>query len=278
MLRQNWHISRRTQKALLYVMAFATLLMLATPVIIPTLKLLLTDNSLSSESQIIISAVFNLSGFIFGFLTSFWFFLISSGFGGYYEKLVGLISGSERAGLDRIEPAMIIGTRAEIACSEAHHSIDFIGVGGRKFLTKIFDENTRIGRKIASGHVKVRIMILDPDGKKLNDWTTDESKIKSVRSDIKNTLKFLDEITRESINYKLYDFLPPLRLLIIDNNKVFVSRYDPTSENGWDAPQLCFSQRSNPGPEFPKAFVNLYTFLWSSVNASSSKAGGIEVE
>ncbi|MAL09081.1 MAG: hypothetical protein CMF74_05375 [Maricaulis sp.] len=245
---------------LLFLGLILTIGALTIPVLLPFFVI----TPLTSREEMLVVGIANFSGLLFGFLTSLAFYYVAKRPGDLYRRLTDILAGSEIAGLDRVEPALAVGTRAEVACMSAHSTIDFIGVGGRKFLTKILDEKTDIGRRICAGEVQLRLMLLAPDGNKLDDWTTDPKKIHAVRSDIKKTIFFLIPKLRQSIQCRVYDFLPPLRLLIIDNNYVLASRYDPASKDGWDAPQLCFSNRDRPGPEFPKAFVNLYTFLWAT--------------
>ncbi|MEH7829846.1 hypothetical protein [Gemmobacter denitrificans] len=186
-----------------------------------------------------------------------------------YDRLMQLVSGAELAGLDRVESTLKYGTKAEKACELAKTSIDFIGVGGTKFLPQILDESSKLGRKIAAGEVKVRIMLLDPAGTQISNWTKSSSKQERVKSDIGSSIEILRPRLSDTLQARVYDFLPPLRMLIIDGNQVYISRYDPASDTGWDAPQLCFSNReSTDSAEFSVAFRNLYSLLWSNGKAA----------
>lgn len=182
-----------------------------------------------------------------------------------FDRIVNLVSGAEAAGLDRVERTLHAGTKAEDACNKASTTIDFIGVGGAKFLSKILNERTSLGRRIASGEVKVRIMLLNPVGEQVRAWTRDQKKLEKVQKDIGKSIDILRPCVNQKFLCRLYDFLPPLRILIVDGNHVLVSRYDPSSETGWDAPQLCFSNRpETTSSEFSKAFQHLYDHLWEA--------------
>ncbi|HEX8233321.1 MAG TPA: hypothetical protein VF559_08260 [Caulobacteraceae bacterium] len=237
-----------------------TVLCLAFPVFLP----FTVNQTFSTRETAIVTATSNFAGLMFGFLTALAFYYLSSRPGDLYRRVVDILPGSEIAGLDRVERDLLTGTSAISACERSHHTIDFMGVGGRKFLEEILKEDKGVGRRIASGQIRVRIMLLDPGGGKLGEWTNDKKKSERVRADIRKTLARLAPKLRNNVRCRLYDFFPPLRILIIDNSHVLVSRYDPASKDGWDAPQLCFSNRPSPGPEFPTAFVNLYELLWST--------------
>lgn len=184
-----------------------------------------------------------------------------------FKRLADLIIGADAAGLERVEPTLERGTRAEDACKEATRSIKFIGVGGRKFLSKILadSDGNGIGRRIASGNVSLDVMLLDPRGAQIKKWTRNEKKLAKVEKDICLTLKEIHPvcIKSDSVRCRIYDFMPPLRILIVDNDKVFVSRYDPASSDGWDAPQLCFvNYPETKSSEFTKSFEDLFAMFW----------------
>lgn len=182
-----------------------------------------------------------------------------------FERLSNLVSGCEVAGLDRIEPTLKQGTRVEDASQSAITSIKFIGVAGSKFLASLLDARTGIGRRLESGSVSLQVLLLNPDGNQISRWTPSPAKRKKVQDDIRRSISIIDKFNGHNVEYKLYDFLPPLRMVIVDDITVLVSRYDPGSQDGWDAPQMCFSNRDNNNAvEFCHGFRDLYNFMWNT--------------
>jgi len=98
-----------------------------------------------------------------GIITVIWSSAFESG-AITFQRIRQLLNGAEAAGLERVEATLKQGTKADDQCARANHSIRFIGIGGRKFVASLLNEETAIGRKIASGQVDVKLMLLDPSG------------------------------------------------------------------------------------------------------------------
>jgi len=205
---------------------------------------------------------------VFGFIISLyaaWYFTKErSDFSKFQKHLHKTLYSCDRMGLVRAEPSLKLGTRVESAAETANNSISFLGIAGGKFLRNILNEDTSIGRNIVSGNVRLRLLLLDPDGEQVKRWTRDAKQIKKTQESIRRSLSLVKQIkppAKDVVQVRLYDHEPPMRILIIDDYDVYVSRYSAESKDGWDIPQLCFTARDAKFP-MSSSFVLLFNFLW----------------
>jgi hypothetical protein len=178
------------------------------------------------------------------------------------QSLIKLLEGSERIGLISIEPQLRHGTTSIKAIKKINLGLDFLGIGGGKFISKIFDEKTDAGKFVAKNDLlTIRFLLLDPKSPLIEKWIDDKEKAEKVREGIKKSLSILAMQIRKGriIQVRLYDFAPPMRIQIIDNRYAYICEYDPISD-GWDAPQLCFT---NTGDKpLIHSLILLYENFW----------------
>jgi hypothetical protein len=178
------------------------------------------------------------------------------------EDLIKILEGSVKVGLVAIEPQLKHGTTTIDALNEMSYGFDFLGIGGSKFLAKIFDERTKTGRFIAKNtRDTIRILLLDPDCELIGVWLIDDEKAEKVRQNIRESLKILaNQIHKgRKIQVRLYNFTPPMRIQIVDEEIAYICEYDPLGD-GWDSPQLCFAKKGEK--PLLHSLMSLYDNFW----------------
>ncbi|MFV9645596.1 MAG: hypothetical protein ACNYWU_07240 [Desulfobacterales bacterium] len=229
-------------------------------VLLPAIIPIISGRALTSVE----TGLTSVFGLILSLYAAWYFTKERSDFSKFKKYLHMTHYASERMGLVRVEPSLRLGTRAQSAIATANTSISFLGIAGGKFLENILNEKTTIGRKIVSGNVKLRLLFLNPDGEQVKRWTRNAKQIKKTQQSIKKSLALVNQIKRpvkDALQFRLYDHEPPMRILIVDDRNVYVSRYSADSEDGWEIPQLCFTARNAIYP-MSASFVSLFNFLW----------------
>ena len=177
-----------------------------------------------------------------------------------------MLEGESIIGLTAVEPNMKKGTTPLKALKVMRHGFDFLGIAGKKFIPKIFNENNKIGHLITeSTQNTIRFLLLDPECEQIDIWIADRNRAENVRADIKTTLKLLSQQIKigRKIQVRLYNFFPPMRLHIIDNSVAYISDYSPV-DDFWYSPQLIFD--SNAKRSFVRCLNNLFDFLWKNAS------------
>jgi hypothetical protein len=180
------------------------------------------------------------------------------------EKLIGVLEGSARIGLISIEPQLRNGTTTITAIKDISYGFDFLGIGGSKFVSQIFNERTHIGKFIAKNErPSIRMLLLDPDCELIGVWITDAEKCNKVRQSIRDSLRILAQQIQKGrkIQVRLYNFTPPMRIQIVDKEMAYICEYDPLSD-GWDAPQLCFAKKGQK--PLLNSLMSLYDYFWEN--------------
>ena len=224
--------------------------------------------TINRQMDIWLSILLTLFGGSISILSSWFFSSISKN--RWIFKIINLLEGSQIIGLKSIEPKLKLGTSSLTALrNDFNSSFDFLGVGGSKFIEEMLCEET-IMDKIRANECKVRIMLLDPNGTKINNWLQGEKRDETKQL-IENSIKLLKEKVAKNncqIHLRLYDKRPPMRIQIINREIAYICEYDPLHD-GDEGPQLIFDK--NEGDHdlkrpFVESLNNLYDFLWEKAD------------
>jgi hypothetical protein len=177
-------------------------------------------------------------------------------------RLVQILEGSMKIGLDRIEPSLRRGTDVLKALSDTTYGFDFFGIGGSKVIPKMFDGKSSLGSFVAKNNREtVRVLLLNPECGQIRQWVHDDAKAIQVRNDILGSLDVLaDQKQRgRKVQVRLYDFTPPMRIQIVNKQRAYLCEYDPLTD-GWDTPQLCFTRDASK--PLIDSVISLYDYFW----------------
>lgn len=178
----------------------------------------------------------------------------------------GQIQKMKLIGLKDIETSLKRGTTTLDALEEMKFEFEFLGIAGSKFIAEMFKDNKNICKVIAMlPKGAVRFLLLRPDCDLINTWISSPEKAKKIRDNIEESLKILSQQIKlkRKVRVRLYNYFPPMRLQIIDNQTAYVCEYDPI-EDGWNSPQLIFNT-SGERP-FIKSLSILYEHLWNNAD------------
>ncbi len=182
------------------------------------------------------------------------------------KELIKMLEGSEIIGLDSIESQRKKSNITAEMLKEVHQSFLYIGISGAKLIPQMFAEKSEMREFIAKNYKQsnFRMMFMDPDGETFKNWGPKggESAPK-LREDARKSLRILAKQIQNGckIQIKLYDYHPPLRIVITNEQKAYIRAQSYTND-GLDLPQLCFVDKGDKS--ILPSLVHLYDTFWKS--------------
>lgn len=143
----------------------------------------------------------------------------------------------------------------------ASHSYNFLGVSGEFVAGSEAKELREIMKqKARQGKCRFQLILLDPDKDEIVERhaTQEGSSKKAVSLEIRRTIEHLKAIAKEcngNLEVWLHHELPIFRLVLVDDERAFVSFYGARGALGIETPQLVFHKTDR---SFFVPFSNTY--------------------